>query len=153
MKKIILGLFLLTSSSAIIGCSSSSNNSGKDSVIDSSSMAVETPQEVKVDPMEALELFPGKKTLRVPDESTIMIGKWTMEVTNNSTMPIEGSAYAIQYLEDTEDCINGEFVDKTYTRTLPGVDVAPGETVTIDIIPTKNICIDIREPELIATED
>lgn len=118
---------------------------------------VDVPSEdTSVVPTEVLTLKPGKKNLSYEEESSSKTGTWTMEVTNNGSVPIKGSDYDIAYVEVVEEWVgsedNGGLDDVDHARTQSGVDVEPNQTVKI-ILKASGGCQDMKSPKIINTSN
>lgn len=110
--------------------------------------ATESVAEVveEVNPEEALKLTVESKNLRWVGEAKQ--GSWTVKVTNEGAAPVKGDAYEVTYKEMLEQQnSDGEFVDVTKTRTIPGKDIAPGESETFEL-KASNGCMDFKNPAI-----
>lgn len=107
------------------------------------------PEPEPVVPTEALTLKPGKKNLKYAPEASFKTGTFIVNVTNTSNVAVSGDAYKVSYQETVEESNDeGMLDDKTYTRTVAGKDVAPGETVEITIKAGEG-CQDLTNPKIV----
>lgn len=136
-------------------CGHSGNGNNSDSsvvdtinavAVDSDSIKAEAePIAVEsVNPEEVLTLEVVKKNLYYPDECSYKVGSWTVKVTNNGKSEVKGDEYVVAYTEIIED-ENFETVKKS--RTVPGQDIAPGESVDITL-KARKWCQEFRNPKI-----
>lgn len=147
---LVLSCSTKTSSSENVDAS---NDSLEAVYADSSVIDQQESEELSnVVPTEVLSLKPGKKNLSFVDESDYKNGTWPLEVTNTSSVPVKGSDYKIEYVEVVEEWVgsdeDGGFDDVSHTRTVPGIDIAPNETVTI-VLKSGKGCQDLKSPKIV----
>lgn len=114
--------------------------------------APEAAPAAEVNPEEALSLEVVKKNLKFKPESEEKSGSWTVKVTNNGTSEIKGDQYVVAYQEMVEECVGADgFRDVTKKRTVKGQDVAPGQSVTLELKAGRG-CQNFKNPKIKAVK-